>query len=101
MFKILRLGETKSGRVKFFVTDMSVLCQMFPPSPAIGHCGGVAILTPGAHWQQCKASPVKEFTGEEPDYMLDDWLPSLEHSSQRNSWTEKENQMQFASHLRG
>ena len=32
-----------------------------------------------------KAPPVDPFTGENPDIMLDDWLPSLDRASEWNS----------------
>ena len=48
-----------------------------------------------------KAPPVSEFTGEDPEYILDDWLPSLERASLWNSWTEEEKLKQFGGHLRG
>ena len=36
-----------------------------------------------------KAPPVSEFTGENPDCTLDDWLPSLERASAWNSWSNR------------
>ena len=47
-----------------------------------------------------KAPPVSEFTGENPDCTLDDWLPSLERASTWNSWSDEEKLMQLAGHLR-
>ena len=63
--------------------------------------GGVAAWTHEAHRQSGKAPPVSEFTGEDLEYILDDWLPSLECASQWNAWTEEERLMQFAAHLHG
>lgn len=63
--------------------------------------GGVATWTHEAHRRRGKAPPVSKFTGEDPEYILDDWLPLLERASQWNAWTEEERLMQFAGHLRG
>ena len=59
-----------------------------PPSPA-------RIIRRG------KAPPVDSFTGENPEVILDDWLPSLKRASQWNGWTPDELLLQFAGHLRG
>ena len=48
-----------------------------------------------------KAPPVREFTGEDLECQLDDWLPSLERASVWNAWTAEERLMQLAGHLRG
>ena len=58
--------------------------------------GGVAAQTHEAHRRRGKAPPVNKFTGEDPEYILDDWLPSLERASQWNTWTEEERLMKFA-----
>ena len=34
-----------------------------------------------------KAPPVNEFSGEDPDCPLEDWLPSLERASKWNAWS--------------
>ena len=47
-----------------------------------------------------KALPVGEFTGEDPDCNLDDWLPSLERAIVWNGWTEEEQVFQLAGHLK-
>ena len=95
--------ETLKERISQLETaaDPSVVPVTLPPSPAVEHRGGVVVRNAGAHRRQGKAPPVNEFTGEEPKYMLDDWLPSLECASQWNAWTEEEKLMQFAGHLRG
>ena len=61
------------------VADPSVVLLMLPPSPAIERHGGVVARNPGPHRQQGEAPPVSEFTVEELEYMLDNWLLSLEH----------------------
>ena len=48
-----------------------------------------------------KAPPVGEFTAEDIEVQLDDWLPSLERASVWNSWSEEERLMQLAGHLKG
>ena len=48
-----------------------------------------------------RAPPVDPFTGERPDVLLDDWLPSLERAATWNGWTAEEHLLQFAGHLRG
>ena len=41
------------------------------------------------------------FSGENPGTRLDDWLPSLQHAANWNDWTEEEELMQLAGHLKG
>ena len=41
-----------------------------------------------------------EFTGEDPDCTLDDWLPSLERAGTGIAWTEEERIIQLAGHLK-
>ena len=48
-----------------------------------------------------KAPPVSEFTEEDPEYIRNDWFPSLERTSQWNAWTVEEKLIQFAGHLHG
>jgi hypothetical protein len=48
-----------------------------------------------------KAPPVDSFTGEEPSMQLDDWLPMLQRAASWNGWSEGEQLIQFAGHLRG
>ena len=51
--------------------------------------------------RQGKAPPVDSFTGDNPEVILDDWLPSLLRASQWNGWTPDELLLQFAGRLRG
>lgn len=44
---------------------------------------------------------LNQLAREDPEYILDDWLPSLERASQWNAWTEEDRLMQFAGHLCG
>ena len=48
-----------------------------------------------------KAPPVYIFSGESLDLLLDDWLPSLQRAADWNGWTDKEQLLQLAGHLRG
>lgn len=48
-----------------------------------------------------KAPPVDLFTGENPEVILDDWLPSLTWPSEWNGWTPDKLLLQLAGHLRG
>ena len=57
---------------------------------------GLARSTP----RRGKAPPVSEFTSEDPDCTLDDWLPSLERAITWNAWTEEEQTIQLTGHLK-
>ena len=48
-----------------------------------------------------KAPPVEQFTGENLDGLLDDWLPTLERAGVWNTWSKEELLIQLAGHLRG
>ena len=48
-----------------------------------------------------KAPPVNEFSGEDPECPLDDWLPSLERAIAWNDWSEEERMIQLAGYLKG
>ena len=48
-----------------------------------------------------KAPPVNEFSGDDPECLLEDWLPSLERASLWNAWSEEEKMIQLAGHLKG
>ena len=48
-----------------------------------------------------KAPPVDPFTGEQPDVLWEDWLPTFERASTWNGWSESEKLLQLAGHLRG
>ena len=60
-----------------------------------------SIPLPIVHSRRGKAPPVSEFSGEDSDFQLDDWLPSLERASLWNNWSMDEKLMQFAGHLKG
>ena len=48
-----------------------------------------------------KAPPVDVFTGENPEILLDDWLPALQRAATWNGWTQQEHLIQLAGYLRG
>ena len=48
-----------------------------------------------------KAPPVDPFTGGNPSLRLEEWLPALERASQWNGWSEADQLLQLAGHLRG
>ena len=48
-----------------------------------------------------KAPPVDPFTGEGAEVQLDDWLPALERAASWNGWSEGDQLLQLAGHLRG
>ena len=70
---------------------------MSHPSPHPSHD---SIASDPAHVPRGKALPVSEFTGQDPECRLDNWLLSLERASTWNAWSE-EKMMQLAGHLRG
>ena len=47
-----------------------------------------------------RAPPIDQFTGEDPEVSLDDWLPALSRASCWNGWSEEE-LIQLAGHLKG
>lgn len=51
--------------------------------------------------RQCKAPPVDPFSGEDEGIRLDDWLPALARASTWNGWSEEDQLLQLAGHLRG
>ena len=69
------------------------------PSPHSGHGVLRASL---ARTTPCRgnATPVSEFTGDDPDCTLEDWLPSLERAIVWNAWTEEEQIIELAGHLK-
>ena len=77
-----------------------------PPGPvASGHMR-LASLAPrsihaSAPARRGKAPPVNEFSGEDPECLLEDWLLSLERVSLWNAWSEEEQMIQLAGHLKG
>ena len=58
-------------------------------------------LPTGSASRRGRAPPVDHYTGENPEIRFDDWLPSLVRASSWNGWTEEEQLIQLAGHLRG
>ena len=48
-----------------------------------------------------RAPPVDSFTGEKPEIRFKNWLLSFYEASKWNRWSEEDNLMQLAGHLRG
>ena len=76
-------------------------------SPDGSRSGGSSLIipetttTPPRRVRRGKAPPVEPFTEEDPAVKLDDWLPMLRRASLWNSWSQEEQLLQFAEHLRG
>ena len=58
-------------------------------------------VLPPSRSRRGKAPPVDVFTGENPEILLDDWLPALQRAATWNGWTQQEHLIQLAGHLRG
>ena len=79
------------------------------PTPLRVHClpaSRVGVMPPPSSRvtplaRRGKAPPVNEFSGEDPECLLEDWLPSLERTSLWNTWSEEEQMIQLAGYLRG
>ena len=51
--------------------------------------------------RQGKALPVDPFKCSDPEFIFEDWLPTLERAATWNGWSEDEKLMQLAGHLHG
>ena len=60
-----------------------------------------AVLPSSRESRRGRASPIDKFSGESPEVHLDDWLPSLQRALSWNKWTEEEQLIQLAGHLKG
>ena len=70
-----------------------------PVLPALAHAqSSSAVPTPD---RRGKAPPVNEYSSEDHECLLDDWLPSLNRASLWNGWSEEEQMIQLAGHLKG
>ena len=69
------------------------------PSPHSSHEASRASLAHSTP-RRGKALPVSEFTGDDADCTLEDWLPSLERAIMWNAWTEEEQIIQLVGHLK-
>ena len=74
-----------------------------PSEPIAGSLAGSVPLVPQTphSMRRGKTPPVNEFSGDEPECLLEDWLPSLERASLWNGWSEEEKMIQLAGHLKG
>ena len=57
--------------------------------------------TGSSHGRKGKAPPVDAFTGESPDVLWEDWIPTLERAAIWNGWSDEEKLLQLAGHLHG
>ena len=74
-----------------------------PPSPHSSGGTAAPVTVAGSSLtatHRGKAPPISEFIVEDPDCTLDDWLPSLEWAIMWNTWTEEEQIIQLAGHLK-
>ena len=55
----------------------------------------------GGHARHGKALPVEPFTGEKPDVLWEDWIPTFERAAVWNGWKEQDKLLQLAGHMRG
>ena len=79
---------------------VSVVCLSEPIAGSLA--GSVPLVPQTPHsMRRGKAPPVNEFSGDEPECLLEDWLPSLERASLWNGWSEEEKMIQLAGHLKG
>ena len=60
-----------------------------------------AVLLSSRDSRRGRAPPIDKFSGECPEVHLDDWLPSLQRAASWNKWTEEEQLIQLAGHLKG
>ena len=68
---------------------------------SVTHSEGESHAPRGPRPRRGKAPPVDSFTGEAPDVRLEEWLPALERAAAWNQWSEDDQLLQLAGHLRG
>ena len=116
--EIITAKDSEVDRLKARVSELEASLGCAPAGPATpavrppmleaGASDGSALLLPYATRtmgstpvRRGKAPPVNEFRGEDPECLLEDWLPSLEWASLWNGWSEEEQMIQLAGHLNG
>ena len=87
-------------------STLSTAARVFVPSvvttSGTGSDGNVATPSTSTRTsRKGRAPPIDQYTGEDADVRFDDWLPSLRRAADWNCWTESEQLMQLAGHLRG
>jgi cell division protein FtsB len=96
-------GRRPMGPASVPTTVPTTVPMTRPPEPVGG--GPVPLASRATHasapTRRGKAPPINEFSGEDPECLLEDWLPSLEWASLWNAWSEEEKLMQLAGHLKG
>ena len=71
------------------------------PSPSEDSVSEPTTLPSSREPRRGRAPPIDKFSGESPEIRLDDWLPSLQRAASWNKWTEEEQLIQLAGHLKG
>ena len=71
------------------------------PSPSEDSVSEPTTLPSSREPRRGRAPPIEKFSGESPEIRLDDWLPSLQRAASWNKWTEEEQLIQLAGHLKG
>ena len=64
-------------------------------------CASPALRGPEVSRKRGKAPPIEYFSAEDPEILLDDWLPTVENAAKWNGWTEEKHLMQLEGHLKG
>ena len=87
-------------------STLSTAARVFVPSvvstSGTGSDGNVATPSTSTRTsRKGRAPPIDQYTGEDADVRFDDWLPYLRRAADWNCWTESEQLMQLAGHLRG
>ena len=100
--------QTSLGRRPMGSTSVPARASSARPRGSVetsAHVELAPVVTPGTHAsvpaRRGKAPPVKKFNGEDPDCLLEDWLPSLEWAGTWNAWSEEDRMIQLAGHLKG
>jgi len=68
--------------------------QHSPPFPEASTTAATSVI-------RGKAPPVDPYPGENPDVLLEEWLPMFNRAASWNGWTESDKLLQLAGHLRG
>lgn len=96
--------QSKDEEIALLKTQLSELRDSGTRSGVSNNGGGVppsSMTTYPPSKQSGKAPPIDSFSGELEEILFDDWLPSLNRTSEWNGWKEEEKLLQLAGHLRG
>ena len=89
-------GSSPSG-----VDPGTVESPVRPSDPEMGSTGSIRSFEPSATPRRGKAPPVDPFNGEESGLRFEEWLPALQRAALWNGWSEADQLLQLAGHLRG